>query len=154
MTLSTIPPTQYLPIITLIPVLAYASLLDLRGRRVPLGIWAPWAIVAIPAVVVGALIGMWYNLMIAGLLVLIIYLFAKFQVFGGGDVIGFAAAIPATTLVLDNPYWCLVMTAILYLVGMAPVLAYRKWKGIEDSQIAMMPFIAAGSTITFILSVV
>lgn len=147
-------PTQYLPIIILIPVLAYASLLDLRGRRVPKDIWVPWVIVAVPAVVTGALLGMWYNLMIAGLLVLIIYIFAKFQVLGGGDVIGFAAAIPATTLVIDNPYWCLVITAILYLGAMAPVLAYRKWKGIEDSQIAMMPFIALGATITFILSLV
>ena len=147
-------PTQYLPIIILIPVLAYASLLDLRGRRVPKGIWVPWVIVAVPAVVTGALLGMWYNLMIAGLLVLIIYIFAQFQVLGGGDVIGFAAAIPATTLVIDNPYWCLVLTAIFYLVGLAPLIVYRKWKGIEDSQIAMMPFIALGATATFMLSVV
>ncbi len=148
-----IPPTQYLPILTLLPVLAYASLMDLRGRRVPVGVWVPWVIIAIPAVLVGAALGMWYNLMIAGLLVLIVYIFAQFQVLGGGDVIGFAAAIPATTLVIDNPYWCLVITAVLYMVGMAPILVYRKWNGIDDGQIAMMPFIALGAAATFVLAI-
>ncbi len=83
-----------------------------------------------------------------------IYIFAQLQVFGGGDVIGFAAAIPATTMVIDNPYWCLVITAVLYLVAMAPVLAYRYWKGIDDERIAMMPFIAAGAAVTFGLAII
>ena len=150
-----IPILSYVPVLTLIIVLGYTSLLDLRGRRVPVRIWYPWIAMMVPyGLVLVIMNGSWSPLIDVALLSLIFYLLAWFDLIGGGDVIGIAAALFATTLVIGNPYWALVSIALLYLIGSANVMAYRTWKGIADKHVAMMPFILGGVVIMVILSLI
>lgn len=147
------PILSYVPILTLIIVLGYTSLLDLRGRRVPVGMWYPWIATMVPyGLVMMYLNGSWSLLIDVALLTIVFYGLACFDLLGGGDVIGIAAALFATTLVIGNPYWALVAIALMYLVGSANVMAYRKIKGIVDGNVAMMPFILCGTVITVALS--
>lgn len=73
--------------------LAYASILDIKDRRVPFRTWYPMLVAGLPftGIFYGLLffggdeISLFYFLMLTLLFSLIFYLFARFRLFGGAD---------------------------------------------------------------------
>jgi len=92
--------------VAVVVTLLYASLLDIRDRRVPFRTWYPMLAISLPMVAwfyvsiffKGGLPTIFYYLVLCGLFSVVFYLFAYFGLFGGADawaLIFLAVCIPA-----------------------------------------------------------
>ena len=93
-------------LMAVLATLLYASLLDIRDRRVPFRTWYPMLAVSLPMVawfyfstfIGGGILTVLYYLMLCGLFSVIFYSFAYFGLFGGADawaLIFLTVCIPA-----------------------------------------------------------